>query len=58
MDLEMKNKVVRLGSNGKTSCWSLWLARHNHMIKMPSGTFHSHNFRSIMGYILHNIQPS
>ncbi|XP_048245963.1 serine/threonine-protein kinase SMG1-like isoform X1 [Haliotis rufescens] len=35
-----------------------WLARRNHIGKQPMGTFHSHNFRHVMAYLLNNMQPS
>ena len=36
---------------------SVWHARRAHMASPPSGTFHSHNFRHIMAYILSGTQP-
>ena len=37
---------------------AFWLARRYHMTKQPTGTFHSHNFRAVMGFILENIRPT
>ncbi|GFO31315.1 serine/threonine-protein kinase smg1, partial [Plakobranchus ocellatus] len=36
---------------------AVWHARRAHMASPPSGTFHSHNFRHIMAYILSGTQP-
>ncbi|KAI8501131.1 Serine/threonine-protein kinase smg1 [Branchiostoma belcheri] len=32
-------------------------ARHSHMAKAPSGTFHSHNFRTVMAFLLNSTKP-
>ncbi|KAK6170598.1 hypothetical protein SNE40_018955 [Patella caerulea] len=37
---------------------TIWLARRSHMSRTPSGTFHSHNFRHVMSFILNNTPPS
>ncbi|ESO84130.1 hypothetical protein LOTGIDRAFT_229624 [Lottia gigantea] len=37
---------------------TLWLARRSHMSRTPLGTFHSHNFRHVISFILHNTSPS
>ncbi|XP_041362847.1 serine/threonine-protein kinase SMG1-like [Gigantopelta aegis] len=35
-----------------------WLARRNHIGKPSMGTFHSHNFRHVMAFILNGTPPS
>ena len=35
----------------------MWHACRTHMGKVPRGMFHSHNFRHVMGFILHNVVP-
>ncbi|OWF37806.1 serine/threonine-protein kinase SMG1-like [Mizuhopecten yessoensis] len=42
------------GAEGVTAAW---LAKRCHMNKIPSGGFHSLNFRHVMAFILHNKQP-
>ena len=32
-------------------------SKRSHMTKAPTLTFHSHNFRAVMGFILENVQP-
>ena len=48
-------------STGSGSCRkaadAVLMAKRSHMTKAPSGTFHSQNFRAIMGFILENAQP-
>lgn len=36
--------------------WNLGKLRHQHMMSAPLGTFHSHNFKSIMLTVL-GMQP-
>ena len=36
---------------------AFWLARRAHMAKVPMGTFHSHNYRAVLGYLLYDIVP-
>lgn len=40
-----------------TSCSDVWLARKGHVIKPPSGSFHSHDFQIVMGFILSGVFP-
>ncbi|XP_022255031.1 serine/threonine-protein kinase SMG1-like, partial [Limulus polyphemus] len=35
----------------------LWQVRRSHMNHFSGGTFHSHNFRTVMGFILHGTHP-
>ncbi|XP_067130817.1 serine/threonine-protein kinase SMG1 [Centruroides vittatus] len=35
----------------------IWLVRRGHMNRSPLSTFHSHNFKTVMTYILQGIEP-
>jgi len=35
----------------------VWLARKGHTVKPPSGSFHSHDFQIVMGFILSGVLP-
>ncbi len=36
---------------------TLWLAQKGHMARLPMVTFHSHNFRAVLSYILYGTPP-
>ncbi|XP_048575812.1 serine/threonine-protein kinase SMG1 [Nematostella vectensis] len=40
-----------------TSCEDIWWTRKSHVIKPPSGTFHSYNFQVIMAFIQLGVLP-
>ena len=40
-----------------TSCRDVWWARKCHVIKHPTGSFHSHNFQVILGFLLSGQLP-
>ena len=44
--------TVSVGNPLTTSCNDVWLARKGHAIKPPIGSFHSHDFQIVMGFIL------
>lgn len=49
---------VGIGKPLTTSCNDVWLARKGHMVKPPTGSFHSHDFQMVMGFILSGVFPS
>lgn len=50
--------TVAVGNPLTTSCNDVWLARKGHAIKPPIGSFHSHDFQMVMGFILSGNFPS
>ena len=48
---------VDVGKPLITSCSDVWLARKGHAVKPPSGSFHSHDFQMVMGFILSGVLP-
>ena len=48
---------VHVGKPLISSCTDVWLARKGHAIKAPSGSFHSHDFQMVMGFILSGVFP-
>ncbi|XP_015766823.1 PREDICTED: serine/threonine-protein kinase SMG1-like [Acropora digitifera] len=50
--------TVAVGNPLATSCNDVWLARKGHAIKPPIGSFHSHDFQIVMGFILSGNFPS
>jgi len=48
---------VGVGKPLMTSCSDVWLARKGHAVKPPTGSFHSHDFQMVMGFILSGIFP-
>ncbi|XP_070580922.1 serine/threonine-protein kinase SMG1-like [Ptychodera flava] len=51
--MDGKQRTGTVSSRTETgSLHSLRMACHNHMAKPPTGSFHSHSFRSIMAFIL------
>ena len=49
--------TVGVGKPLITSCSDVWLARKGHAVKPPSGSFHSHDFQMVMGFILSGAFP-
>ena len=33
---------------------AMWQVCRNYSTRVPLGSFHSHNFRQVLGYLLHN----
>lgn len=48
---------VDVGKPLVTNCSDVWLARKGHAVKPPSGSFHSHDFQMVMGFILSGVLP-
>ncbi|KAK3583612.1 hypothetical protein CHS0354_039435 [Potamilus streckersoni] len=52
-DEEQENCAFETAKGSKAT----WLARKSHMSRVPLGTFHSHNFRQVVAFILQSVLP-
>lgn len=43
--------------NSVVTVSDIWLVRRGHMNRSPVSTFHSHNFKTVMTYILQGVEP-
>ncbi|XP_064619648.1 serine/threonine-protein kinase SMG1-like isoform X2 [Lineus longissimus] len=53
---QSKQRKSHLDKKGVVTPWTLNQGRRHHMTRLPLGTFHSHNFKTLMGYLLCNLQ--
>ena len=52
MTQSVLHKERRWSAGRVTSPEAAWAARKEHMVRQPAGTFHSHNFRAVIHFIL------